>query len=223
MFSRRPSFFRVPRVLLSLAGKGNAQFVSELVAQVDAAIAGATLTRELVAGEIKSAAAVEKMRVIEHQGDDARATLVAELKASFVTPLDREDLFRLSRSLDDVLDELRDFVRSWDMFKMKPSPIVEPMVDAICDALADLRKVIADINSKANPSSAAGHNTYGDKWSGHAIRKIYDLQLAALYAGDLTMGTLKIDRCLRRLDVVGIRFTEATDHLADALIKRAED
>lgn len=221
MFNHRPSFFRVPTVLLSLAGKGNAQFVAELVAQVDAAILGAALARAVVAGEVKSAAAVEQMRVIEHQGDDARGVLVAHLKASFVTPLDREDLFRLSRSLDDILDELRDFVRAWNLFKMHPSPVVEPMVDTICDALADLRSVIAEIDAKG--TAASSRATYGAKWSGHTIRKIYDLQLGTLYDQPLKMETLKIDRCLRRLDVVGIRFAEATDHLADALVKRAED
>jgi hypothetical protein len=212
----------IPNVLLSLSGRGNARFITELVAQVDAAITGATLTRQLVSGELKSALVVEQMRVIEHAGDAARARLVADLRASFVTPLDREDLFRLSRSLDDILDELRDFVRAWDMFKMRESAIVEPMVDAICNALADLRGVIAEIDKSTNPA-VVGRATYGAKWSGHAIRKTYDVQLAALYSRPLTMETLKIDRCLRRLDVVGIRFAEATDHLADALVKRAED
>ena len=45
------------------------------------------------------------------------ASSSTSLAGVLVTPVDREDLFRLSRSIDDVLDNLRDFVREWDLYK----------------------------------------------------------------------------------------------------------
>ena len=40
----------------------------------------------------------------EAEEDELRRILIDELNRSFVTPFDREDIFALSRALDDVLD-----------------------------------------------------------------------------------------------------------------------
>lgn len=46
----------------------------------------------------------EKLRQLEHEGDDFAHVLYEELDKTFVTPLDREDLHALTSSLDDILD-----------------------------------------------------------------------------------------------------------------------
>lgn len=44
------------------------------------------------------------IHAIEKDADEVRRILIDELNHSFVTPIDREDLFSLSRTIDDVLD-----------------------------------------------------------------------------------------------------------------------
>jgi len=209
----------VPRILADLAGTSSHRFVDHLVGQTDAVIEGARLVRRCVAGEIGRATAAEEMRVIEHRGDAHRAALVLDLGSALVTPIDREDLFRLSRALDDVLDVLRDFVRQWDLFEMERSPVIEPVVDATCDALADLRGAVGAITAEPGKITT---RALAAKKSGNAIRRSHDVQLAALYRQPLTVEMLKERDLLRRLDVVGIRFGTAADTLSDAAIKRAE-
>jgi len=209
----------VPRILSDLAGSSGGRFVEHLLGQADAAIEGGQLVRRCVAGEVGRATAAEDMRVIEHRGDEFRARLVRDLGSALVTPIDREDLFRLSRALDDVLDVLRDFVRQWDLFEMERSAIIEPVVDSTCDALADLRAAIVSIT--AEPAMITTRALVAKK-SGNSIRRSHDIQLAALYRGTLTMDTLKERDLLRRLDVVGIRFGTVADTLSDAAIKRSE-
>ena len=41
---------------------------------------------------------------IEQEADDLQYHLIEELNESFVTPIDREDIFRLSRAIDDMID-----------------------------------------------------------------------------------------------------------------------
>jgi predicted phosphate transport protein (TIGR00153 family) len=41
---------------------------------------------------------------MEGQADEVRRILIDELNRTFVTPIDREDIFALSGSVDDVLD-----------------------------------------------------------------------------------------------------------------------
>lgn len=203
----------------ALSGRANGRFVGYLVAQVDAAIEGALLVRRAVSGELGRAVAVETMREVEHRGDDERATLVRELRSALVTPIDREDLFRLSGALDDLLDNLRDFLRAWSLFEMERSAIIEPVIDAVCDALAELRVAVMTLDS--HPSGVT-LRALAAKKSGNAIRRTFDVQLAALLRGEVTAEMLRTRELLRRLDVVGLRFSTAADILSDALIKRAE-
>ena len=46
----------------------------------------------------------ERLKELEHRGDELTHQLIQELNHTFVTPLDREDLFELAVILDDVLD-----------------------------------------------------------------------------------------------------------------------
>lgn len=45
-----------------------------------------------------------RLKDIEHEGDNAVHQLYEELNKTFITPIDREDISRLTSSLDDVLD-----------------------------------------------------------------------------------------------------------------------
>jgi uncharacterized protein len=44
------------------------------------------------------------MHDVEHTGDDATHAIIAQLDQSFITPFDREDIYRLAVQLDDVID-----------------------------------------------------------------------------------------------------------------------
>jgi uncharacterized protein len=46
----------------------------------------------------------EAMRAVEHTGDDLTHAIIERLDKSFVTPFDREDIYRLAVRMDDVLD-----------------------------------------------------------------------------------------------------------------------
>lgn len=47
---------------------------------------------------------VEEIKKIEHNGDEITHRIIAHLHATFVTPIDREDIANLAERLDDVLD-----------------------------------------------------------------------------------------------------------------------
>jgi hypothetical protein len=49
-------------------------------------------------------AQVQKIKEIEHRGDDMTHAVITKLNQTFITPFDREDIHRLASSLDDVLD-----------------------------------------------------------------------------------------------------------------------
>src|SRR5262249_33383795 len=47
---------------------------------------------------------VRQLKVIEHRGDEMTHEILTKLNQTFITPFDREDIYRLASSLDDVLD-----------------------------------------------------------------------------------------------------------------------
>jgi len=49
-------------------------------------------------------ARVQKIKDIEHKGDDMTHAVLIKLNQTFITPFDREDIHRLASSIDDVLD-----------------------------------------------------------------------------------------------------------------------
>src|SRR5579875_2283682 len=46
----------------------------------------------------------KQLRDLEHRGDDRTHAILREVNSTFVTPFDREDIYRLTSRLDDVMD-----------------------------------------------------------------------------------------------------------------------
>ena len=77
----------------------------------------ATLARHLVDGahELTNLVGVEpsereavasRMRDLEHAADDATHAIMRKVNSSFITPFDREDIYRLASKLDDCMDTM---------------------------------------------------------------------------------------------------------------------
>lgn len=158
------------------------------------------------------------MGAIEHLGDSQRADLVVTLSDSLTTPIDREDLFRMSRFVDDVLDELRDFVRESDLYALPDQSTIAPVLDVLIEGLAALHEALLQTVDR---KTDAGMTTLAAKKSGGRVRQLYQLELAELFRGPLDVELMKRRELLRRIDVVGIRLGEAADALADGIMKRS--
>lgn len=208
----------VRRVIDDLLGRSDEQLVALVAEQIATANAGALLARRMVVGEIAPSDARSQMAGVEHVGDQQRAALVAALSASLTTPIDREDLFRMSRYVDDVLDELRDFVRESDLYALPDQATVAPVLDALMEGLDTLRIALRQTVVR---NSAASSATVSAKKSGNRVRQLYQLELAELFRRPLDVELMKRRELLRRIDVVGIRLGEAADALADGVMKRS--
>ena len=68
-------------------------------------------------------AIAKRLRELEHAGDSVTHRIMRQLNTSFVTPFDREDIYRLASALDDVIDAIEaaaDFVVLADVGKLPP-------------------------------------------------------------------------------------------------------
>lgn len=210
---------RIRRVAAELIGNRDQRFVQHLDDQLEHALAATDLARKAVAGHEPAEEVRVRIEDVEHDGDRARAGLVEELASAITTPIDREDLFRLSRSIDDVLDNLRDFAIEVDLYGVVDESLFEGPLEAIAETLLVLREGVHNIADR--PRELSGQALAAKKGS-NQVRKLYQTSVARLLEGEVEVGMLKRRELLRRLDVVGLRCGEAADALADGAVKRSQ-
>jgi len=208
---------RFRRAIRDLGRGASAPLTAILERQLEETIVACKLARAVAEGSAVPSEAYEQMAEIEHGGDVLRGELVTRLARVLVSPIDREDLFRLSRSIDDVLDNLRDFVREWDLYEIEGGDSFLAILDAIASGVDGLRLAVRTIASDSRDTS---QSALVSKKSANEIRRLYDAEVGRLFRGELTMEVLKSRELLRRLDVVGLRLNEAADVLSDAAVKR---
>jgi hypothetical protein len=154
---------------------------------------------------------------LERRGDQQRTALTRTLSSSLTTPIDREDLARLSRSITDVLDNLRDFVREFDLYAAPDPDGFVDILDAIAESLAVLRDAVAALADGPDHIVQAAKDA--ERASGE-VRRAFQDAIAALLEKPVDGDTLRQRELLRRLDVVGLRLGEAAGALGDGGLKR---
>jgi uncharacterized protein Yka (UPF0111/DUF47 family) len=208
----------VSRLLRDLTGRSEHDLIDLLHDQIATALRGGEYARHALLQDVPAPELRERMSEIEHDGDKGRGLLVTQLTRALTTPVDREDLFRLSRSIDDVLDHLRDFTRELDLYDVEERDIFLPLVDALISGLSELKIAVTAI---VTDRSATARLCLAAKKSGNRVRRMYQEQLAAVFAGEFSMAAMKHKELLRRLDIAGLRLGEAADALADGAMKRS--
>jgi uncharacterized protein len=84
------------------------KFFTDFQALADELKRGARLLEEMLAPERPAWEKADEIKEVEHKCDQLTHEIIQRLNRTFVTPLDREDIFNLARSLDDVMDAIDD-------------------------------------------------------------------------------------------------------------------
>ena len=115
--------------------------------QAGFAVDAAKYFKEIVAKGTINEDAVSKIGAIEHQGDEAMHTIIEQLNKTFITPFDREDIYRLAKELDDVIDMFNTIVSRMRVYKLSGvnknlvefSSVIEDAVNAVSSAVKGMR------------------------------------------------------------------------------------
>lgn len=97
----------------------------------------------LVAWADGEATAVERLRDCEHRADDCKRDLRAALTTAFMTPLEPEDVFELSRGLDRVLNNAKNAVREAEVMQTAPDGAITEMTAELLGGMSHLADAFA--------------------------------------------------------------------------------
>ena len=70
----------------------------------------------------QASAVAARMREAEHAADETTHAIVRLVNSTFVTPFDREDIYALGSSLDDVMDSMDEVVDQILVYEVKVLP-----------------------------------------------------------------------------------------------------
>ena len=111
-------------------------FIKLIHEQASLTLAGLEALKAYMTGQDPAAAATLVSK--EKEADEARRILIYELNKTFITPFDREDIFLLSRTIDDVLDYAYSTVSEMEILKVEPTPYMQRMAALLRDAAYEL-------------------------------------------------------------------------------------
>lgn len=88
----------------------DATFYDLFTASARHLVEGSSLLAEMLATDSDRPVIAERMRDAEHAADETTHDIIKRVNSTFVTPFDREDIYSLASSLDDVMDHMEEAV-----------------------------------------------------------------------------------------------------------------
>jgi uncharacterized protein Yka (UPF0111/DUF47 family) len=99
--------------------------------------------------------ALERIRDARRNSDEAKHELLNALRAAFVTPLEPEDAFTLSRGIDRIIAHALDLVGEAEVMESPPDAGVGQMTDLLAQAMRKVEAAIAHLGSDSDAATAA--------------------------------------------------------------------
>ncbi len=187
--------------------------------QAEVTLQGLTLLCKYVEGQDHEVA--EQLSLKEKEADEVRRILIDELNRTFVTPFDREDIFTLSRTIDDVLDYAYSTVSEMEILKVKSTPYLQRMASLIKEAGYEIHQAV--LRLRKHPGVAIDHAQRA-KALENRVEAVYREALADLFSGPESiqhvMEMLKMREVYRHLSNAADRGDEAANVIADIVVKQ---
>jgi predicted phosphate transport protein (TIGR00153 family) len=163
----------------------------------------------------------QRVHEIEHQADEVRRILIDELNRTFVTPIDREDIFALSLTIDDILDYADTTVEEMTMLEIEPNQFLERMVSLLADAA---REILLGVQRLDDHPNVAGDHAVRAKALENRMERVYREAIADLFHMpkdiDHVVEMLKLREVYRHLSNAADRGDEAANVIGDIVVKK---
>jgi len=195
------------------------RFIELLTKQAEHTSEGLQLLLQYVKNQDESLA--RQLTEFEKQADEVRRILIDELNRTFITPIDREDIFTLSLTIDDVLDYANSTLEEMAMFEIKPTPFLERMVSLLSEAAREIHMGVMQLED--HPSVANDHAVRA-KALENRMETVYREAISDLFHMprdvDHIVEMLKLREVYRHLSNAADRGDAAANVIGDIVVKK---
>jgi predicted phosphate transport protein (TIGR00153 family) len=195
-------------------------FIRMMRDQASLTLEGMEALKDYMGGDNHEAAA--RLIAKEKQADEARRILIDELNQTFVTPFDREDIFSLSRTIDDVLDYAYSTVNEMEILKVEPTPFMLRMASLLRDGA---NEILMAVDCLEEHPRVTNDHAQRAKALENRVEGVYREALADLFSNvtdiEHVVKMLKMREVYRHLSNAADRGDEAANVLADIVVKIA--
>lgn len=152
----------------------------------------------------------------ETEGDMVRRVLIDELNRTFITPIDREDLFRFSSQLDEILDYAKTSVDEIRFFNVIPDKEMCAVTETLLDMCEHI--IVAVENVEKHKSISRDEAIYVKRME-NKVGDMTTRALADLFDHDDFKRIFKYREIYRHLNQTADISDLAMDSLLDIMVK----
>lgn len=196
----------------------DSRFLELLASQAEHTVQGLEALQDYM--RKPDAALAKQVEQIEKEADEVRRILIDELNRTFVTPFDREDIFALSLTIDDMLDYANTTVDEMVMLKVKPNSYLERMVSLLAESAMEIYRGVLRLVDHPN---VANDHAVRAKALENRVEHVYREALADLFDTpqdlDGVMEILKLREIYRHLSNAADRGDAAANVIGDIVVK----
>jgi len=194
------------------------KFMRLLVEQAAKTVEGMELLEEFMESNDREVA--KRLVQVEKEADEVRRILIDELNRSFITPIDREDIFALSLTIDDIVDYANSTVDEMVMLEVESNSYLRRMVSLVREAAHEIYMGVLRLQD--HPSVANDH-AVRVKALENRVEHVYREALAELFHGptdiEHIMDMLKLREIYRHLSNAADRGDQAANVIGDIVVK----
>ncbi len=183
--------------------------------QADVTAQGIASFAEWAGGDVQAGDAV---RDAEHEADTCKYELIATVREAFTTPLDPEDLFELSRGLDEVMNGAKNTVREAEALQVATNGQMAEMVELIAEGVGFLRVAfyaIGEDETAANQAAADAVKTQ------RRLERAYRRAMAQLIDEEDMRRVIGVQELYRRITKISEEILAVADRVGYATVKES--
>ena len=166
-------------------------------------------------GDPQAAATV---RATEHEADVAKLELRNALTDAFVTPLEPEDLFALSRGVDWILNHAKDAIGESEVMRCPPDDATARMAALLAESVRHIETGVALLPTRSDDATAPADAAVKAE---RRLEKAYRAAMGALADVDDLRVVMGRQELYRRCSRMGEAAVDVAERLMYAVLKES--
>lgn len=118
-------------------------FSEQFEALADKIYEGGEIFLDMMKDYLNMEEKVSKLKAIEHEADTITHSIYQKLHKTFITPLDREDIYALANRMDSIMDMIESSATRMHLYRIRaPLPECRELVLVLYKSIALVRKIV---------------------------------------------------------------------------------